>query len=75
MLYPSIDNLLTKIDSKYSLVSIAAKRARSLQEGDSSPMLDSYVSHKYVGRALEEIYADQLTMKEKDKDEVYTDEV
>ncbi|KAB7708001.1 DNA-directed RNA polymerase subunit omega [Bacillus aerolatus] len=75
MLYPSIDNLLTKIDSKYSLVSIAAKRARSLQENDSTQLLDSYVSHKYVGRSLEEIYADRLTMKEKDKNEIYTDEV
>ena len=27
MLDPSIDSLLTKIDSKYSLVSVAAKRA------------------------------------------------
>ncbi|HHQ0892438.1 TPA: DNA-directed RNA polymerase subunit omega, partial [Listeria innocua] len=26
MLYPSIDNLLLKIDSKYSLVTVAAKR-------------------------------------------------
>ncbi|WP_100330858.1 DNA-directed RNA polymerase subunit omega [Bacillus xiapuensis] len=75
MLYPSIDNLLTKIDSKYSLVSVAAKRARSLQEDHSTQMLESYVSHKYVGRALEEIYADKLTLKEKDDSETYEDEV
>ena len=31
MLYPSIDALLKKIDSKYSLVSVAAKRAREMQ--------------------------------------------
>ncbi len=31
MLYPSIDALLQKIDSKYSLVSVAAKRAREMQ--------------------------------------------
>ncbi|RDI47512.1 DNA-directed RNA polymerase subunit omega [Falsibacillus pallidus] len=62
MLYPSIDSLLTKIDSKYSLVTIAAKRARNLQ--DKSPItLDKTVSHKYVGKALEEIHADHLTMK------------
>lgn len=75
MLYPSIDNLLTKIDSKYSLVSVAAKRARSLQENSNTQMLDSYVSHKFVGRALEEIYADKLSMKEKDVNETYSDEV
>ncbi|HWL12300.1 MAG TPA: DNA-directed RNA polymerase subunit omega, partial [Ureibacillus sp.] len=32
MLYPSIDALKNKIDSKYSLVSLASKRARQMQE-------------------------------------------
>ncbi|MBP2240075.1 DNA-directed RNA polymerase subunit omega [Cytobacillus eiseniae] len=59
MLYPSIDSLMTKIDSKYSLVSVAAKRARMMQE-NAKPQLDKYVSHKNVGKALEEIHADQL---------------
>ena len=31
MLYPSIDKLLNVIDSKYSLVTIAARRARQFQ--------------------------------------------
>lgn len=62
MLYPSIDSLLTKIDSKYSLVSVAAKRARRLQQ-DEKLYLAKYVSHKHVGRALEEIHADKLTFK------------
>lgn len=60
MLYPSIDSLLTKIDSKYSLVSVAAKRARRLQQSEK-PHLSKYVSHKAVGKALEEIHADKLT--------------
>jgi len=59
MLYPSIDSLMTKIDSKYSLVSVAAKRARQLQL-DELPQLNRYVSHKNVGKALEEINADKL---------------
>ena len=54
MLYPSIDSLMTKIDSKYSLVSVAAKRARQLQTSEAT-ILDKYVSHKNVGKALEEI--------------------
>lgn len=62
MLYPSIDSLLTKIDSKYSLVSVAAKRARLLQQ-KAAPKLNKYVSHKSVGKALEEIHADKLTYK------------
>nr|WP_295971968.1 DNA-directed RNA polymerase subunit omega [uncultured Bacillus sp.] len=59
MLYPSIDSLMTKIDSKYSLVSVAAKRARHMQLG-APQLLDHYVSHKNVGKALEEIDADKL---------------
>lgn len=62
MLYPSIDSLMTKIDSKYSLVSVAAKRARRVQQGEKL-LLDKYVSHKPVGKALEEIHADKLTYR------------
>ncbi|MED1202130.1 DNA-directed RNA polymerase subunit omega [Heyndrickxia acidicola] len=54
MLYPSIDKLLTVIDSKYSLVTVAAKRARNMQEHAKKGM-NHYVSQKYVGKALEEI--------------------
>lgn len=33
MIYPSIKSLLQKVDNKYSLVVIAAKRARQLVDG------------------------------------------
>ncbi|WML49318.1 DNA-directed RNA polymerase subunit omega [Neobacillus sp. PS3-34] len=62
MLYPSIDSLLEKIDSKYSLVSVAAKRARAMQIV-ANPQMEKYVSHKFVGKALEEIYGGQLTYR------------
>lgn len=65
MLYPSIDSLLTKIDSKYSLVTIASKRARKLQLNEELPLLEKYVSHKFVGKALEEIYSGDLRMATK----------
>ncbi|MBO8176474.1 MAG: DNA-directed RNA polymerase subunit omega [Bacillus sp. (in: Bacteria)] len=61
MLYPSIDSLMNKIDSKYSLVTIAAKRARQLQ-GKEEGILEKYVSQKFVGKALEEIDAERLRM-------------
>lgn len=67
MLYPSIDSLLTKIDSKYSLVTVASRRARKMQL-DGNPKLMKYVSHKYVGKALEEIHADELIMVRKDNE-------
>ena len=49
MLYPSIDKLLEKIDSKYSLVILSSKRAHELHHHEP-PMLEHYESHKNVGR-------------------------
>lgn len=64
MLYPSIDRLMEKADSKYSLVVMAAKRARKLLDGEKSPLKTN--SSKYVGVALEEIAADVLVTEDKD---------
>lgn len=58
MLYPSIDLLMTKSDSKYSIVVLAAKRARKLLDGQSPQIKPK--SKKYVGTALEEIAVDIL---------------
>ena len=60
MLYPSVDALLQIIDSKYSLVSVAAKRAREMRLKNDC-RIEKPVSYKSVGRALEEIYAGKLT--------------
>jgi DNA-directed RNA polymerase subunit omega len=60
MLYPSIDTLMSKADSKYSLVVLAAKRARLLLDGEK-PKLEPK-SKKYVGMALEEIASDLLVV-------------
>jgi DNA-directed RNA polymerase subunit omega len=53
MIYPSIDRLITKVDSKYTLVIAAAKRARQLNE-NSRPLIESEMT-KSVSVALEEI--------------------
>nr|WP_277623673.1 DNA-directed RNA polymerase subunit omega [Candidatus Contubernalis alkalaceticus] len=58
MIYPSIDKLLKSVDSKYSLVIAAAKRARQIQEG-ASILIDTS-SKKDVTVALEEISEKQL---------------
>ena len=68
MLYPSIDKLLKKIDSKYSLVILSSKRAQELHNNEP-PMLEHYESHKNVGRALEEVVAGDLTIREDSKPE------
>ncbi len=56
MIYPSIDKLLTIVNSKYELVHIAARRATQIEETDIFQMKENeYVSSKGIGRALEEI--------------------
>lgn len=63
MLYPSIDKLLDQVNSKYSMVIVSAKRAHELHD-KAEPLLDEYQSYKNVGRALEEIVAGELTVKD-----------
>lgn len=62
MLYPSIDEMMKKVDSKYSLVVAASRRARMLRDGTKTD-IRSPRSHKYVGVALEEIYQDILVVE------------
>ena len=59
MLYPSINDLRTKADSKYTLVSLAAKRARDLIEG--MPALTDIEIDKPVSIATAEIAEDKNT--------------
>ena len=58
--YPSIDNLLTKIDSKYKLAYASAKRAKIIKE-EEYIAVDPKCS-KPVGVALEEILAGKVTI-------------
>lgn len=55
MLRPSIDSLLQKVDSKYSLVVLEAKRAHELRAGDQATV--EFKSVKPTLQALEEIAA------------------
>ncbi len=59
MINPSIDTLVTKVDSKYTLVVLAAKRAREIMDG-SAPTVECK-SNKQVTIALEEISRDKIT--------------
>ncbi|HOP56823.1 MAG TPA: DNA-directed RNA polymerase subunit omega [Bacillota bacterium] len=56
--YPSIDDLLEVVDSKYKLAYIAAKRAKIIKEDDYSSVENKCV--KPVGQALEEILAGKV---------------
>ncbi len=65
MMNPSLESLMKKADSKYSLVVAAAKRARQLTDG-MPKMVDSS-SKKPVTVALEEILRDRLKYLQKKK--------
>ena len=67
LLYPSVDYLLAKVDSRYSLIMLASKRAHELDAG-SKPLLTDYKSPKTIGRALEEIAAGALMIDPDEKD-------
>lgn len=56
MLYPSIDKLLTKVDSKYKLVNLVSERVKEIKETGYLQMKETeYKSAKNIGRALEEV--------------------
>ena len=61
LLYPAIDVLKTKVDSKYTLVVLAAKRARDLIDG--KPMLTISEVEKPISVATKEISEDFISYK------------
>lgn len=67
MLEPSIDKLQEKINSKYTLVTLSAKRARQIQD-TKKQLIEKPKSYKYVGIALEEIQQEKLVYDVNDKD-------
>lgn len=58
MIYPSIDDLFEKVDSKYTLVIMAAKRGRQIRDG-GKPMVECG-SRKEVSIALHEIVTGKI---------------
>jgi DNA-directed RNA polymerase subunit omega len=71
---PPIDELLSKVESKYALVIFASKRARQindyyadLHEGslfdNVGPLVDSTIDDKPLSVAMHEINEDKLTVK------------
>lgn len=63
MLYPSIDKILTKIDSKYMLVHVISKRSKQMIENNHYQMNEEeYKNKKALGRALEEIDKGLITV-------------
>lgn len=65
MLEPSIDSLQEKIRSKYTLVTLSAKRARQIRD-TGNVLVENPQSKTYVGMALEEVKAEKLFVKEEE---------
>jgi DNA-directed RNA polymerase subunit omega len=70
MIHPPIEVLLERVDSKFSLVTLAAKRGRQINSyfsqlgeglGSIVPPQVASVSRKPLSIALEEIAADKIT--------------
>ena len=55
MIYPSIDELVLHVDSKYTLVIVAAKRARQIKSNILEKEKKEHKTYKEVTMALEEI--------------------
>lgn len=62
MLYPSINKIRTKADSRYTLVILAAKRARDIIDG--MPKLTEEEVNKPVSIAANEIAEELITYRE-----------
>ena len=63
MLYPPVADLVEKVGSRYQLVNVVARRARSIAaeaEANGEPL-----DEKPVSIALDEVYAGKLVMLKK----------
>jgi DNA-directed RNA polymerase subunit omega len=60
LIYPSLDELLKNVDSRYTLVTAAAKRARKILEESRQ---DEEKTIKAVSLALEEIGTQKLKIE------------
>ncbi|MFC6255390.1 DNA-directed RNA polymerase subunit omega [Secundilactobacillus hailunensis] len=69
LLYPSVDKLLERVNSRYSLIMLASKRAHQLDAG-AKPLLDHYESPKTIGQALEEIAAGKIIIDPDETDQI-----
>ena len=65
ILEPSLDTLMSKVDSKYALVVAAAKRGRQITDGHDRVSLET--GPKAVSLALKEIVEGTISLVEPEK--------
>lgn len=64
MLYPAMTELTKMVDSRYSLVIAAAKRAREIESGDA--VLVDCSSNRSVTQAVYELYEGKIKIEHND---------
>lgn len=63
MIYPSIDKILNTVESKYILVHVISKRSKQMIETGHYQMREcDYKQKKEIGRALEELNNNMITI-------------
>lgn len=62
---PSAEQLVDKADSLYTIIVLAAKRARHINESGQE-LLENYRSHKLVSKSLEEIEKGKITYEKRE---------
>ena len=67
MLYPSMAELLEKVDSRYMLVNVIAKRAREISS--EAEETQNYLDEKSVSMAIREIADGKITVVKHDSEE------
>ena len=66
MIYPSIDKILTIVDSKYALVYVVSDRSKQMIKNNYyQKPIGEYKSQKPIGRALEEVYDNLIHVQKK----------
>lgn len=68
MLYPTTDELLERVDSRYTLVVMVSKRARQLLDG-ATPLVETNAK-KVLSVAVSEIAAGKVTYTRPSEDEL-----
>ena len=65
MLYPPVADLVNKVGSRYALINLVAKRARSISaEAENN---GEHLTKKPVSTAIDEVYTGKLTMNTEDE--------
>lgn len=63
MIYPTLKNLMARVDSKYTLVVAVAKRSRQLVSGASSLIGEEDAADRPVSTAIREIESSLVTYR------------